>query len=220
MRNLAAEGIVEGVHNVGDVMYDALLYNLGLAEQRSKVLGSLGLEPGRYLLSTLHRPDNTDQPENLRKILAAFEEIEEPIIFPVHPRTRHRMAEFGLSNAHSAIPAPLNQEDIQPGRNPRFIDPVGYLDMLVLEKNARMILTDSGGMQKEAYWLGVPCLTLRTETEWVETVEMGWNVVVGVDPKNIVEAVRGFNPRGDRSEVFEDGKASRRIVAVLEGAQQ
>jgi len=217
--NLAREGITHGVHLVGDTMYDAVLQFSEIARQRSTILQDLGLKPKGYLLATVHRPCNTDIPENLRNILAAFAEISEPVIFPVHPRTRQCMAKFGLSNARSALPTPLNLEAIQPGRNLKFIDPVGYLDMLALEKNARLILTDSGGMQKEAYFFGVPCVTLRTETEWIETVEAGWNIVVGVEPKKIGEAVRGFHPQGERSKVFGDGRASKRIVAILEGQE-
>ncbi|MCK4791226.1 MAG: UDP-N-acetylglucosamine 2-epimerase [Desulfobacteraceae bacterium] len=147
--------------NVGDTMYDAVLEFSEIARQRSTILQDLGLKSKGYLLATVHRPYNTDVPENLHNILTAFFEIGEPIIFPIHPRTRQRIAEFGLGNPQSEI------------RNLQFIDPVGYLDMLVLEQHAQLILTDSGGIQKEAYFFGVPCVTLRPETEWVETVEAG-----------------------------------------------
>ena len=175
--NLAREGITQGVHLVGDTMYDAVLQFAEIARQRSTILQDLGLKSKGYLLATIHRPYNTDVPENLRNILAAFAEIEEPIIFPIHPRTRQRIVEFGLSNVKRET------------WNVKLIEPVGYLDMLVLEQHARMILTDSGGMQKEAYFFGVPCVTLRLETEWVETVEAGWNVVVGANRVQIVRAV-------------------------------
>lgn len=211
--NLAREGITRGVHLVGDVMYDAVLQFSALARERSTILDDLGLTPKRYLLATVHRPYNTDNPERLRSILAAFAEIEEPIIFPVHPRTRKRMAEYGLNN-------PQSETCAEPGRsirNPKFIDPVGYLDMLMLEQHARMILTDSGGMQKEAYFFGVPCVTLRPETEWVETVRAGWNLVVDVDPERILWAVNGHRWPGDRpAPVFGDGQASERVVNLLE----
>lgn len=203
--NLAREGITKGVHLVGDTMYDAVLEFARIACQRSTILQDLRLKPKSYLLATVHRPYNTDNFENLCNILTAFAEIQAPVIFPVHPRTRQKMAEFGLLNLQSTI------------RNPRFIEPVGYLDMLVLEQNARLILTDSGGMQKEAYLFAVPCVTLRPETEWVETVVTGWNRVVGTDPASIIAAVRSFDPtRRARPNIFGDGRAAEKIVGIMQ----
>lgn len=199
--NLAREGITEGMHLVGDVMYDAILYNTALANQRSDALTRLGLSSGGYVLATVHRPRNTDDPARLRAILASFGEIEGPVIFPVHPRTRQAVAKLG----DSQFP------------NPQFIEPVGYLDMLMLEQHARLILTDSGGVQKEAYLFHVPCLTLREETEWVETVEAGWNLLVGADRVAIVRAAREFRPVGPPPLLFGDGHASERIAALLTG---
>jgi len=203
--NLAREGITKGVHLVGDTMYDAVLQFAEVARQRSTILQDLGLKPKGYLLATVHRPYNTDNPENLRNILAAFAKIEEPIIFPVHPRTRQKMAEFGLSDPQSAI------------RNPKFIEPVGYLDMLMLEQNARLILTDSGGMQKEAYWLGVPCVTLRPETEWVETVEAGWNTVVGTGKEKLFATIaqQTDNCRRVLPLLIEDGQSTTKVVDII-----
>jgi UDP-N-acetylglucosamine 2-epimerase len=201
--NLAREGITHGVHLVGDVMYDAVLRNARVAEQRSKVLDRLGLQSQAYTLATIHRPRNADDSLRLQTILGALAEIPEPVIFPVHPRTRQRMAEFDLS-----FPAPG-------GGRPTPIDPVGYLDMLVLEKNARLILTDSGGIQKEAYFFAVPCLTLREETEWVETVDAGWNRLVGADPAAIVRMARDFRPVGSPPPLFGDGQAAPKIVTLL-----
>ncbi|HID31669.1 MAG TPA: UDP-N-acetylglucosamine 2-epimerase (non-hydrolyzing), partial [Desulfobacterales bacterium] len=173
--NLAREGITHGVHLVGDTMYDAVKEFSEIACRRSTILQQLGLKSKCYLLATIHRPYNTDVPRNLHNILTAFVEVDEPIVFPVHPRTRQRIIEFGLGEPQSE------------NSNLQFIDPVGYLDMLVLEQHARLILTDSGGIQKEAYFFGVPCVTLRPETEWVETVEAGWNVVVGSERSLIVQ---------------------------------
>jgi len=206
VRNLAAEGITWGVHNVGDVMYDAVLHNIGVAEERSKVLDEFGLTPGRYLLTTVHRPDNTDHEDNLQSILAAFNTLEETVIFPAHPRVRKALERWNVETLERS--------------NVRTVDPVGYLDMLVLEKHARMILTDSGGVQKEAYFFGVPCVTLRPETEWVETVEAGWNVIVGADEARILEAVRRPRPTGERPQVFGDGQAGARIVERIAGAEK
>lgn len=199
VRHLAAEGITEGVHNVGDVMCDALLHGMKLAPKSVNILQCLGLEPRHYLLATIHRASNTDNLPNLASILAAFNVLEEVIIFPAHPRVR------GV----------LERMNFRLNSNVRLIEPVGYLEMLALERNARMILTDSGGVQKEAYLCGVPCVTLREETEWRETVEAGWNVIVGVDKDRLVEAVKGFQPKGNRPSVFGDGKASQRITEIL-----
>jgi UDP-GlcNAc3NAcA epimerase len=199
--NLAREGVTRGVHLVGDVMTDALLYNTALAESQSDALQRLGLSRGDYALATVHRPRNADDPARLRAILAALEEIgrDGTVVFPAHPRTRRAMD--GLA--------------YQPGPHLRIIEPVGYLDMLALEQHARLILTDSGGVQKEAYLLGVPCLTLREETEWIETVEAGWNLLVGADRDAIVRAAREFHPAGVRPPLFGDGRASERIAALL-----
>jgi UDP-GlcNAc3NAcA epimerase len=200
VRNLAREGITKGVHNVGDVMYDAVLHNIGIAEQRSHILERLGIEPKAYLLATVHRPQNTDRAESLRSILSAFNALDELIVFPAHPRTSEAIERLGYH--------------LRP--NVKLIEPVSYLDMLVLEKNARLILTDSGGVQKEAYFFGVPCVTLREETEWVETVEAGWNVVVGASRMEIVSAVNGSNrPPTRPPAVFGGGRAACRIVARL-----
>lgn len=143
--NLTREGITKGVHWVGDTMYDAVLQFSEIARQRSTILQDLELEPKKYLLATIHRPYNTDNPENLRNILDAFAEIDETIVFPVHPRTRQKMLDYGLDDLQSKI------------QNLQSINPVGYLDMLMLEQHARLILPDSGGIQKEAFWLEVPC---------------------------------------------------------------
>jgi len=199
VENLAREGITQDVHNVGDVMYDAVLHNIGVAEKHSTVLERLALEPGGYLLATVHRAENTDDPARLAAIVEAFGAIAEPIVFPAHPRTRSALAAFKLS-----VPA-----------NVRLIEPVGYLDMLLLENHARVILTDSGGVQKEAYFFDVPCVTLREETEWVETVEAGWNRVVGTVPGRVTSAVRELSPVGSPPAVFGDGRASERISEII-----
>ena len=203
--NLAREGITEGVHLVGDTMYDAVLQFAEIARQRSTILQDLDLKPKGYLLATVHRPYNTDIPENLRNILTAFLEIGEPIVFPVHPRTRQKIAELdGTFNLERGT------------CNVQMIEPVGYLDMLMLEQQARLILTDSGGMQKEAYFFGVPCVTLRPETEWVETVEAGWNVVVGAEREQIVEAVNGHVwPQEIPPAIFGNGQAAGQIVKLI-----
>ncbi|HEC33670.1 MAG TPA: UDP-N-acetylglucosamine 2-epimerase (non-hydrolyzing) [Chloroflexi bacterium] len=199
VHNLAAEGISRGVHLVGDVMYDALLHSRALAARGGDILGQFGLAPKQYLLATVHRPANTDDAGRLRAILEAFGRLGETILFPAHPRTRKALVREGLD-----VP-----------ENLRVVAPVGYLEMLQLEEHARLILTDSGGVQKEAYLLGVPCITLREETEWMETVEAGWNRLVGTDGKALMTAVREWEPPSDRPNCFGDGRASERIVALL-----
>ena len=188
------------VTNVGDTMYDAVLQFSEIARRQSTILKDLKLKPKKYLLATVHRPYNTDNPKNLQSILSAFLEINEPIIFPVHPRTRQCLINSKLDIQNSKL---------------RCISPVGYLDMLILEQNAKAILTDSGGMQKEAYFFGVPCVTMRTETEWVETVEAGWNVVVGADREKIVEAVGCLKSDNPRPEFYGDGRAGERIASIM-----
>ncbi len=203
IENLAREGITRAVHLVGDTMYDSVLSFGDVARQRSKILQKLDLKSGNYLLATVHRAYNTDSPEALCSILTAFAEIKEKIVFPIHPRTKE-----SLSGLDGAL-------DLSQMTNVQSIKPVSYLDMLMLEQNARVILTDSGGVQKEAYFVGVPCITLRPETEWTETVESGWNVVVGAHQSDIVHAVQTIKPPQARRLDFGDGNAARRIVQIL-----
>lgn len=207
VRNLLREGI--GHHRielVGDVMYDAALYYQARTRDRSRILESLGIEPGRFILATLHRAENTNEPNRLRSILQGLCEVsrEIPVVLPLHPRTRTALEREGL---WGRLPATL-----------WLLPPVSYLDMIRLERDAGAILTDSGGVQKEAYFYGVPCVTLREETEWVELVEVGANVLVGCDPERIriaaLEAVRKGGIRV-RPELYGGGNASRRVVDIL-----
>jgi UDP-GlcNAc3NAcA epimerase len=200
-RQLRDEGIVAGVSVVGDIMYDAVLLHRERAAMRSPFPGIVGLSAKAYYLATIHRAENTDDAGSLAGIIAGLNRLDLPVLFPLHPRTRKRLQEFG----------------IEPGKNVRVIDPVGYLDMLQLERSAACILTDSGGVQKEAYYLAVPCVTLRTETEWVETVAAGWNRLSGSDPDAIVEAVRSMaDVHGlPHPDLYGAGDSACRIVAVL-----
>lgn len=198
--NLAHEGLVHGVHLVGDVMYDAVLHFAARARAQSRIVESLGLRHESYLLATVHRAYNTDDPAVLERLLRALEAIGEQVIFPLHPRTRARLASNNTGELEHV----------------RLVDPVGYLDMLALEQHARVILTDSGGVQKEAFFFEVPCVTLRPETEWIETVSSGWNVLAGSDPRAIVDAARNARkPATPPPRVFGDGGAARRIAALL-----
>ena len=200
--NLLREGITKGVHLVGDVMVDALRQNLPHAANCSTIHEDLGIEYVRYYIATVHRASNTDSEENLRGIMDALSELNHPVIYPAHPRTKYYLAKYG----------------IVPGSNVRICDPLPYLDMLALIGSACAVLTDSGGVQKEAYILKIPCITLRENTEWVETVQDGWNVLVGADSESILEAVKGiFKREGNYGERFGDGKAAERIVEVFGG---
>ncbi|MBF0267987.1 MAG: UDP-N-acetylglucosamine 2-epimerase (non-hydrolyzing) [Alphaproteobacteria bacterium] len=200
--NLGREGIEKGVHLVGDTMLDAVRLIRPIAEAKAQRFGQLGLAPQGYYLLTLHRPYNVDDPAKLRAILDAMAGLSQPVIFPVHPRTRAVLCGF-------APPKPSAL---------RLIDPVGYLDMLKLEANALAILTDSGGVQKEAHMLAVPCLTIRPETEWVETLEGGWNRLVPAEPEAILNAIHLLRlPQGRPPAAFGDGKASETVVSLLAG---
>jgi len=200
--NLAREGITEGVHLVGDVMVDALEYNKKVAGEKSRVIEELGLENGKYLVITVHRPSNTDIRENLTSIIEALGEAGRIVVFPVHPRTEKYLVEYQLLER---MP-----------ENVKVIPPLGYLDMLRLMSGAEKIMTDSGGIQKEAYMLGVPCITLRENTEWVETLEGGWNVLVGADKCEIMEAAQRRSPAGKQMKIFGTGKASNRILMAID----
>jgi len=202
--NLSKEGITQGVHLVGDIMLDALDHNLKAAKMRSKIIEELGLEKQKYLVTTVHRPGNTHSINNMRSIIEALGETGMHVVFPVHPGTQKCLQEYGLIER-------------MPG-NVRLIKPLGYLDMLMLMANARKILTDSGGIQKEAYMLGVPCITLRENTEWVETLEGGWNVLVGADKRKIVEAVLRSCPDSLQQDRFGGTGASKNILNILETA--
>lgn len=208
VENLRAEGIEEGVHLVGDVMYEALFHNLGIAESRSTILERLMLRPNEYFLATVHRAENTEGICRLRNIVEAFRRVgtTHPVVWPLHPRTHKALVSVGepLTSNHAML----------------VVDPVSYFDMLVLEKHAKAILTDSGGVQKEAFWLQVPCVTLREETEWVETVQAGWNALVGCEADRIVAAAFRTRPNETPPSLYGDSHAAARIVACLAGAPE
>jgi UDP-N-acetylglucosamine 2-epimerase len=199
VRNLKQEGITRGVHRVGDVMYDALLHNLEMARGRSGILTRLDLKKGGYALATVHRAANTDDRQRIGAILDGLGRLPDPVIFPTHPRVHKMMQEWGLSVRS----------------NVRLLEPLGYFDMLILQENAACILTDSGGVQKEAYLLGVRCITLREETEWVETVTAGWNRLVGAKAEMIEAAYNSWYPQGERASLYGDGRAAKQICGIL-----
>jgi len=202
VENLAREGIRKGVHWVGDVMYDCALYYAEKADSRRDLLARLNLSPKQYALVTVHRAENTDDAERLFSIFRGLSRVAETgleVVIPLHPRTRERISGLSLELDESV----------------RLLTPVSYIDMIVLEKNAKVIVTDSGGVQKEAYFYRVPCVTLRDETEWTETVESGWNVLAGAEAESIAESVVNA-PRPPRWENhYGDGDASGRVLDIL-----
>ncbi len=198
--NLAAEGVVEGVHVVGDVMFDAVTR---FAPPAGSTLGldRFGVTAGHYALATVHRAENTDDPARLAQVLSRLASWPDPVVLPVHPRLRDSLRRHGLE---------------LPG-NVRSGEPTGYVETLSLVRSATHVLTDSGGLQKEALWLETPCITLRDETEWTETVECGWNHVVGVDEARFAAAARAPRPAGAPPSIYGDGRAAARIAALLAG---
>jgi UDP-GlcNAc3NAcA epimerase len=202
VKHLASEGIIEGVHIVGDVMLDAFLYNTKLADSKATVLNHLPVEKKGYVLITMHRAENTDDPKRLAAIVSAINQLPYPAVLPLHPRTVGKLKENGLQITND---------------NVHVIEPVGYLDMIQLEYQAKLILTDSGGVQKEAFFAKVPCITMRDETEWTETVTLGANQLVGANTDKILEAVTTF--RVDFSgipSVFGDGHTAEKVVEIMQ----
>ncbi len=207
VRNLAHEGITRGVTVVGDVMLDALTETAARVRNDASRLRARGVVAGQYLLATVHRAANTDDPARLAGIVAALAELstpQRPVVWPVHPRTRGLLAA-----ANIVLPANL-----------RTIDALGYLDMVAMLQGAAVAITDSGGLQKEAYWLGVPCVTLRDETEWTETVTGGWNTLAGIDTWTIVAAVHAAPRTMPHGSVLRDAYgvpgAAARVVSAVE----
>jgi UDP-GlcNAc3NAcA epimerase len=205
VQNLQQEGIRDGVQNVGDVMYDVALFYRDQARQQSSILGKLNLSHGTFVLATCHRAENTDDPQRLGEILSALAEIaiQRPVVLPLHPRTRNLIHSYGLAHHIAKL---------------MVTEPLPFLDMVALERAARVVLTDSGGVQKEAFFYGVPCLTMRDETEWVETVELGWNRLVGASTAAIVSAMDEILvalPARPTVSPYGDGKAAQKILSCL-----
>ncbi|WP_085536525.1 non-hydrolyzing UDP-N-acetylglucosamine 2-epimerase [Massilibacteroides vaginae] len=203
VEQLKNEGILNGVHHVGDVMYDAALTFGKIAEQSSPILQSLKLNRKQFRLCTVHRAENTDNQERLTGIFRAIEEIateDYPVVLPLHPRTKVCLERFGLTSQNPYL---------------RIIPPVSFLDMILLEKHAFTILTDSGGVQKEAYFHQTPCITLRNETEWVETVAAGWNQIAGYEKENILNCIASIPTIREEIVDYGTGKAAERIISLL-----
>jgi UDP-N-acetylglucosamine 2-epimerase len=203
VENLKREGIEKGVHLVGDVMYDLAMRSANSPKTKD-ILRRMGLKSKGYLLATVHRPANTDNRGRLESIIEALQECGKPVVFPVHPRTAKAIRASRISFRRS-------------GGNLARIKPVDYLTFICLLTNAEKVVTDSGGVQKEAYFFGVPCITMREETEWPETVEAGWNLLVGAGKKEILKAIREFEPEGKPAMAFGDGHAAERIAQLVTG---
>jgi UDP-N-acetylglucosamine 2-epimerase len=203
VENLRAEGVTEGLCLVGDVMADLTLTMAPVAEQRSDVRKRLGLEQGAYLLVTAHRAGNVDDEAALARLVEVLEALSLPAVFPVHPRTRARLEATGLLTR------------LEGTGNLTLVPSLGYLDFLQLLRGAAAVLTDSGGVQKEAYLLRVPCLTLRETTEWVETVELGWNRLVGLDRERVLAALQDLDPPKDHPELYGGGHAAEAVVDAI-----
>jgi len=199
---LKSEGITKGVFFVGDVMNDIQI-NLKAQSSNLKVLKKLDIKPKEYILATVHRQENTDKKENLKNIIQSFIEIGETIVFPAHPRTIKYLKDYKLDKKIAA------------SKNILLIEPVGFFDMVALENNAKMILTDSGGVQKEAYIARVPCITLREETEWRETVKSGWNQLAATDVQKIVRLAKDFPKPKNHPNFLGDGNAYKKIAQTI-----
>lgn len=202
VRNLAQEGIRQGVSLVGDVMYDSALHYQKRLNRSNSVFSKLNIAENGYILATCHRQENTDSPQRLNAIISTLSTISHdiPILFPLHPRTHQRLLEYGLMDYL---------------KNIQILPPLSYFDLLALEQAAKVIVTDSGGMQKEAFFCGVPCVTLRDETEWLETVELGWNQLVGANPQKITLAIHAAQKGETHTFPYGDGHASLRILQSL-----
>jgi UDP-N-acetylglucosamine 2-epimerase (non-hydrolysing)/UDP-GlcNAc3NAcA epimerase len=206
--NLEREGVAGDVRLVGDAMADVTLAFAPIAEERSRALEQLGFTPGEFLVVTAHRAGNVDDPARLERLVALLEALPVASVLPLHPRTRARLVAAGLLERLES--APLL----------RLVAPLGYLDFLTLTRNARAVLTDSGGVQKEAYLLGTPCVTLRNTTEWVETVDAGWNVLVDLDAAAALRALERPPPPRERPELYGGGRAGERIRDAIDAYTQ
>jgi UDP-N-acetylglucosamine 2-epimerase (non-hydrolysing)/UDP-GlcNAc3NAcA epimerase len=202
MTNLRHESVVGATELVGDVMVDVALATQPEARKREDLVTARGVKPGEYVLATAHRAGNVDDPARLRRLVDVLGAVPEPVVLPLHPRTRARLEQAGLT------------DELQAASQVVVTEPLGYFELTALLCQARRVLTDSGGVQKEAYFAGVPCVTMRANTEWTETVEQGWNVLVDLD---VDAALAGLlrDPPPSRPQLYGDGHAGQRVVDAL-----
>jgi len=204
VENLRREGLAERTSHTGDVMYDALRWAAEVAREETALRSDLGVDSDEFVLATVHRQRNTDDSDRLASIVDGLASVASPVVFPAHPRTIERLERFGLKErAESAL---------------RLVEPVGYLEFVALLDAARAVATDSGGVQKEAFFLDTPCVTMREETEWVETVTSGWNTLVGADADAVAAAIDGASLPDEKPQPYGDGEAATRVVEALERA--
>ncbi|WP_367996729.1 non-hydrolyzing UDP-N-acetylglucosamine 2-epimerase [Haloferax volcanii] len=202
VESLQNEGISESVYNVGDVMYDSILWAKDIARDESEILEQVGVQDGEFVLSTVHRAANTDTKSNLEAIVDALSQVESQVVLPLHPRTKEKLKEFDLWDHATA--------------ELEIIDPAGYLDFVRLLDAADVVATDSGGVQKEAFYLDTPCVTMREETEWVETVESGWNVLVGAEKETIVHEIEAVSLPDEKPTPYGGGSAAEKIIKKIQ----
>lgn len=201
-KNLENEGLKQKSFLTGDIMVDTLKRNLSTGLKKSNILKILKLKDEDYMLLTLHRPYNVDNPDKLGKILNLLSKLRLKVVFPVHPRTQKMISQYNIPTAKNII----------------LIEPLGYLDFICLEKNARNIITDSGGIQKEAYILGKPCITIRPETEWIETVRDGWNILLDLntDSEKFLDIINNFKPKTTQTDIFGKNAADKMVLLIEE----
>lgn len=205
INNLKKEGIAEGVIKTGDVMHDSALYCAQRADNEkenfNRICEEFSVSPGKYFLATVHRAENTDQIENLKHIISSFDKLPQKVVWPVHPRTKRMM----------------EKNKIVCGNNVVLTSPFSYLDMILFLKNAAMVLTDSGGVQKEAMFFETPCVTLRSETEWTETIESGWNLLSGIDSNQILKTVKAHSntPKKNTEQIYGTGKSADKVITAI-----
>ena len=202
VETLEKEGITKGVHFAGDVTYDAILWARDVAREESEILNGLSVQADKFTLSTVHRAANTDDRNTLESIIDGLSNAPLPVVLPLHPRTEERLEEYGLREWAT--------DELE------IIDPVGYIDFVRLIDNAERVATDSGGVQKEAFYLDTPCVTMREETEWRETTECGWNRLVGSDSAKIRDTLKADDWPESKPDLYGNGQASRHMIEVLE----
>jgi len=202
VETLKKEGITKGVHFAGDVMYDAILWARDVAREKSEILNDLSVQADKFILSTVHRATNTDNRNTLESIIDGLSNAPLPVVLPLHPRTEERLEEYGLREWAT--------DELE------VIDPVGYIDFVRLIDDAERVATDSGGVQKEAFYLDTPCVTMREETEWRETTECGWNRLVGSDSAKIRDTLKADDWPESKPDLYGNGQASQRVIEVLE----